>query len=115
MAKSKRSTRRRYFGRIRKGFHKKPTISIAILAGLSAPAMQTYGATKSNGFMGNNGGLATLSRVMTGVNPYTGVFSSNDLKYGLVPVVAGAMVHKLASWFGINKMIAQSGIPFIRI
>jgi hypothetical protein len=54
-----------------------------------------------------------LQSSFTGVS--NGQFNFANLKTGLLPIVAGFAVHKMAGAFGINKAIARARIPFIRI
>lgn len=42
-------------------------------------------------------------------------FRAEYLKQGLLPLGLGLLSHKLATRFGINRAIANAGIPYIRI
>jgi hypothetical protein len=101
--------------KIRRG-HRKPTISLAIVSGLAVPAVTAWGVHKQYG-MGPvvDNGISNFVGSMTGYDINYKAFSLSRLKDGLLPVFLGAGVHKAASWFGINRMLAQAGIPFIRI
>lgn len=44
-----------------------------------------------------------------------GSFNFGSLRTGLMPIVAGFLVHMVAGRIGINRAIARAGIPFIRI
>jgi len=37
------------------------------------------------------------------------------MRLGLMPLAVGVLVHKVAGRLGINRAIASTGIPFIRI
>jgi hypothetical protein len=94
--------------------HRRPgfTLPLAIVAGLSVPAVQMWEA--------RSGGLSAVSRtaskVMTGYDYSTGTFKLSDMSMGLVPVIVGYMVHWLIGGrLGVNRAIARTGIPFIRI
>jgi hypothetical protein len=52
---------------------------------------------------------------LAGYNTWDGTYSTTRMIKGWTPIVAGFLVHKLASKFGINRAIAGAGIPFIRI
>jgi hypothetical protein len=54
-----------------------------------------------------------LTKRMTGYDRTTGKWNFADLAQGWGPVVAGLVVHKLANRFGLNRMIARSGIPLV--
>ena len=107
---------RRYFTR-RRSSSRSMTVSIAVLAGLASPIGRTVSHAMTNGITGEEGAIAEISRIMTGFNPYSSTVGWQPwrMKYGLLPVVAGIAVHKLASILGINKAIARSGIPLLRI
>lgn len=106
--------RRRYLPAIRRrrGGHKKPTMSLAVLAGLSVPMVSAYQVGQASGA---KAGLQRLAQITTGIDPINGQFMPTNLRYGLLPILAGAAVHKTASWLGVNRAIASSGIPFVRI
>lgn len=100
-------------GRRRAGF----TLPLAVVAGFASPVSRTWGHFRSNGLTGEEGAVAEFSRTMIGINPYANPvqFESWRLRYGLYPVVLGLLVHKVASWVGINRMIAQAHVPVVRI
>jgi len=102
-------------GRGHGGGNHKPTISVAILAGLASPVVRTVSHGMEHGITGPEGAVDELTRTMTGFSPYTGKFEGWRMKYGLLPVVAGVMVHKIAGMLGLNRAIARAGIPLIRI
>ncbi len=113
MAKTKVRTRRRYFSRARMPRGKrKPTISLAIMGGMSVPVIQAVNVYKYAGVVN---ALSNFTQNMTGFVPTTGEFHVEYIKKGLLPVMGGALIHKVASMVGLNRMIAQAGVPFIRI
>lgn len=105
------------FTRVKK-HHKKPamTLSLAVLAGLAPTAAFAYEGFKLGG---SEGGISEAAhRVtmrMTGYEWKGNIWYPGQLAMGLGPVLLGAGVHKLANRFGINRMIANAGIPVIRI
>lgn len=90
---------------------KKMTIPIAVVAGM-IPGLWRVGGKWSQGFgtMANEAG-----RVYLGYDSWTGQWNMGSLKFGLAPLIGGFVVHKIASIVGINKMIARTGIPLIRL
>ena len=112
MAKTRARARRRYFGKVRKSFRKKPTVSVAILAGFAAPVSDAYATYKYSGL---ENAVSNFSAAMTGYQTTTHKFVAAELKRGLLPVMTGALIHKAATMLGINRMISSAGIPFIRI
>ena len=71
-------------------------------------------------YWGKQGGLQAISQKIPsrlfGYEPSTGKFTTANLRLGLYPIVAGFLVHKvIGGMLGINRMLARSGVPFIRI
>ncbi len=50
-----------------------------------------------------------------GLDVADGKFKSVSLRHGLYPLLAGMLVHKGANALGLNRAIAKSGLPWIRI
>ncbi len=114
MAKTKAITRYRYRrrknpGRRRGGF----TLPLAVIGGLVPAGVDVLAAFKIGGAQT---ALEHVSLCTTGYDPADNVwkpdFAARKL-YG--PLLLGTIVHKLASKLGINRMIARSGIPVVRI
>lgn len=103
MAKSKENNKRK---------SKQMTIPIAVVAGFSIPAAKAWEGFKGSGI---SGAVAMLSRGFTGYAPWAGTWDYRDLKMGLLPVIVGMAVHKVASALGINRALASTGIPLVRI
>ena len=120
--KVKKVARRRY-SRKRKRRSGGMTIPLAPLAGLAAGlgsgSSWSGGASVISRLM--EGNIADAAKIAcyhyTGVDPYTGQFSIDGLKTGVLPLVAGALVHKFVggSPLNINRMLAAARVPFIRI
>ena len=98
----------------KKGTHKKAgmTIPLAVVAGLGVPAIKVWEA--------RTGGPANMVRqlgmALTGYDFYNGGFYAVNLKNGLLPIVAGMAVHKyIGGTLGVNRMLANSGVPLIRL
>jgi hypothetical protein len=66
-----------------------------------------------------SGGIASASNDLlanvTGYDARSKSWSFALLAKGMGPVLAGVMVHKLAGKLGINRALARSGVPFLRI
>lgn len=107
--------RRRRFVKARKA--RKFTLPLAVVAGMVSPIGRAYEHYKMAGLTGQQGAIGAFSRSMTGINPYDQIpqFHASDLRYGLLPLFAGVAVHKVAGMIGINRLIAQAGIPVVRI
>lgn len=52
---------------------------------------------------------------LTGYDPATQQWNAAHLVHGAVPIGLGIIGHKLASKLGVNRALAQAGIPFIRL
>jgi len=106
----------RYRNRPTKKHHRRPgfTLPLAVVAGFASPVGRA-GSQFIN--VGWQAGVSEISKSMIGIDPYANPikFDWTYLRYGLVPIALGVGVHKLAGMFGLNRMIARAGIPFIRI
>jgi hypothetical protein len=89
-----------------------PTISLGVIAGLAPLAITSVEAFQQ---MGLRGVPHNVVMKLTGYDYWENKFSSTQLMQGVGPIFAGYGAHWLASKLGINRMIARSGIPFIRI
>jgi hypothetical protein len=97
----------------------KMTFPLAVIAGFVPGASLVAGKFKAGGL---EYGAAEASRVFLGYAS-TNKFGYNDpigfhpylLKYGMYPILAGFLIHKLANKLGINGAIARAGIPFVRV
>lgn len=106
-------TRRRYSFKHRTSHSKRMTVPIAVALGFSPLLGNAYNQVKSYGW--SNG----LRNSVTTLVPYdfnTQKVDFTKLGGGLYPIIAGLLIHKLVgSWFGVNRALARSGIPFIRL
>ena len=59
--------------------------------------------------------LEKTTKWFTGYSLETGKWSWQNLKLGLFPILIGVFGHKVASKLGVNKAIASTGMPWIRI
>ncbi|GAI69904.1 unnamed protein product [marine sediment metagenome] len=105
----RRNPARRRAGRKRGGL----TLPLAVIGGFVPALCDLRAAYKFGGFPC---ALEHVSLCTTGYDPYDGKwkpgFAAEKL-YG--PLFLGVVVHKLAGRLGINRLIAQTGIPFFRI
>jgi hypothetical protein len=89
------------------------TIPLAVVGGLVPMGADLVSAYKAGGVEAT---LGHVSLCTTGYDPadnkWKPMFAVEKL-YG--PLLLGTMVHKLASKLGVNRAIAKSGIPFVRI
>lgn len=88
------------------------TIPLAVVAGFVPLTLSVYNA-RADGVVGMG---ATLSKRLTGYDPLTAKWNIGDMKCGTFSIALGMLVHWLVgSKLGVNRMIARTGIPFVRI
>lgn len=88
------------------------TISLGIFGGLMPTFVSGINGYKARGI---TGGIAVPTKRLIGYNIESARFEPSELKAGLLPLMIGIGAHKLASRLGVNKMLAQAGIPIFRI
>jgi len=100
----------------RKHFTRQTTVSLGIILGLAPGVVNVFNTTQKYGI---NEGMRYATQIYTGYNPADGSFhiagSASHTRDGLMPLLAGFGLHVAAQKFGINRMIARAGIPFVRI
>lgn len=96
-------------------FRKKPafTLPLSIVGGLAVPVGKLW--TDWRAYKDINVTTREVGQFFTGYDYTTGQFNFASMRFGLMPVMLGALVHKLANRVGVNGMIARAGIPFIRL
>ena len=106
----------------KKKVHKKRqmTISLSIIAGLLPVGGKLLEHFQNPSLHGQSNGLSAMgvegSRILTGIDPRTGQFNMGWLWLGLFPMIGGVLVHKfIGGKLGLNKAIAGTGLPFIRL
>ena len=104
--------RTRFISMPRRIGKRKMTIPLAVVAGFVPMALHTYDQYKINGVQGAGGAIVAG---ITGYQYKTKNFDFGNLNYGLWPILGGLFVHKLANRLGVNRMLAGSGIPLVRI
>ncbi len=103
MAKKKKNNPRR-----NNGFR----IPVAVVAGIMPTVVKIW---ESRGG-GISGMTREAGRILLGVDFWTGTWDFGFMRYGLLPLVGGIVVHKVVGgWLGVNRAIARSGLPIIRI
>jgi len=75
-------------------------------AGASISDFQQYGL---------KGATTMISRRYIGFDPQSGIFKPSLMWGGTFPLVLGLIVHKVAGMMGVNRALANAGIPFLRI
>lgn len=89
------------------------TLPVAVIAGMAPIALHTMNGYKSGGI---SGALNDLSAYTTGYVPADNQWKAAHLIEGMGPVVAGILVHKyIGGKLGVNRMLANAGVPLVRI
>jgi len=89
------------------------TVPIAVLAGLAPGVARSIEGFKKDGFRGAS---YRLCNDFTGYDAYNTAWNASELKYGLLPLVAGFAVHWLVGGkLGVNRALGRANVPFIRL
>jgi len=101
----------RYF---RKSYRKKMTIPIAPVMGLVGTVMGN-GALYNEIISGNmDGAYKWLRFNLTGIDG-NGKFNVMSLVQNWSPTIAGVGVHIAANKLGLNRMLANAKVPYVRV
>ncbi len=91
------------------------TVPLAVVAGFAPLALGEFGAVK-RALEGDTAGAAQQAVIYaTGYNLDTKSFHWPTFAGSYGPILAGMVVHKLAGRMGINRALANAGVPFVRI
>ena len=92
---------------------RKLTIPLAVIGGLAASPSLRFAV--QNTLSGNfNGALTNLGQ-MVGFDSQ-GTFTVQRLIANVGPIAVGLLIHKfIGGRLGLNRMLGQSGIPFVRL
>lgn len=103
--------RRRRFSFRRSGYRAKPkmTIPLSIVAGFVPVVVGVWNRRSSGQAVSDY-----LQSSFTGIGS-DGKFNFANLKGGLMPIIAGFAVHKVASVIGINKALGRARVPLLRV
>ena len=94
------------------GGRAKFNIPLAVVAGFIPLGVSLWNAKDGGG----TAIMDTLSKRMTGYSPSTAKWNPADMKCGTFSILGGFLVHWLVgSKLGVNRMLARSGVPLIRI
>ena len=96
----------------KRGRRAKPTVSLAVLGGF-APVLYEAAPRFMKGDA--KGGIDSFVGHFTGYSPIQKNFAASRMSMGLGSVMLGMVVHKAANILGINRLIARSKIPFVRL
>ncbi len=107
-------TRRVFVTRRRARSKSKISIPLALVAGVAVPIIEVVSHIKYGAY-GQNGYMDVAQRIFTGSSPAYPGFNTFWFKWSYFPILAGFAAHWIAGKTGINRAIARSGLPMIRI
>ena len=88
------------------------TIPLAVVAGIVPTGIKVYEARGG----GVSGMAREAGRILTGWDFWNGQWVPGAMRYGLGPMLGGVAVHWLVGQkLGVNRLIARSGLPVLRI
>lgn len=113
--KKRTSSVRKKGGNKRMG--RKLTIPLALVGGLAAGTAVAIDRVMKGNIIGALDDVAFKYAGVAGVQGGNPHFVMEGLKQGLVPLIIGALIHKFVGGapLNVNRVLASSGIPFIRI
>lgn len=88
------------------------TVSLAVIGGL-VPAFMNAKAYYDN--EGWSGVPEALAQSFTGYSPREKKFKLTFLNRGLIPLGAALLLRKVMGKLGVNRALANSGIPLLRV
>lgn len=89
------------------------TLPIGIIAGLLPGVTRTFATFQASGAQrASSEALAIYS----GYDPMTRQWSIGNMSFGLLPLFAGLALHRfVGGGLGVNRILARSKVPFLRI
>lgn len=94
---------------------KKTTIPMSIVAGFAPLGMQMLRAGKL-AMAGKTDEAARIATIYgAGYDLEHRRISWSHLMYSYSPIIIGGLMHKMANKMGVNRALAQTGIPFVRV
>jgi len=96
----------------RKGRKSRKSSKMTLPVALVAPILFVGYENASLAMTGREGALQAMANI-TGID--NGHLNMNRLALTYGPVVAGAIIHKGAGYFGVNKALGRAKVPFLRV
>jgi hypothetical protein len=91
------------------------TLPLAVIAGFAPLGIGLFGAVR-RGMAGDTAGMAQEVTIRTtGYNTDDGHWHGGVFMQSYGPILAGLLVHKLASKLGVNRALSGAKVPFLRI
>jgi len=89
----------------------KMTVPVAMVAPVMMPVAEGLGMALGGD---TKGGMRLITAKFTGLQA-DGTFNSAYLMNTYMPILAGVIVHKAASRFGLNAALGRAKIPLLRV
>jgi len=110
VVKRRRSSHNTHRGR---SVARKTVVPVGIIAGMLPGVARSFKVFQSSGA---EAGANEFMAVFSGYDVATRTWSLDNARFGLFPLFAGLALHKIVGgMFGINRLLAQSKIPLLRI
>lgn len=87
-------------------------LPVAVLAGFVPLVLAAKDGYQYNGWSGVG---KRVSLGLTGYNPEDRNWYPAEMLKVTGPIVAGIVAHKVAGRLGINRALANAGVPFLRV
>jgi len=123
MPRARKNSRRRTVTRYaRRGYRrvKKMTLPIALIAGTIPGLSRLWTHFQNPSLHAQPNGFAAMGveagRIYLGLDTRNGKFNVGWMSFGTGPILLGGIVHKfIGGTLGVNRMLARTGIPLLRL
>ena len=92
---------------------RKTVVPIGVIAGMLPGVARSFATFQSQGAQA---GANEFMAIYSGFDVNTRRFSVDNMRYGLVPLLAGLALSRIVGgMLGVNRILARSRIPLLRI
>jgi hypothetical protein len=89
------------------------TLPLAVVGGCLPLGVRAYNGFRGNGIVGLSDGITSG---LTGYSVFSKRFEMAALSEGLLPILAGILVHKFVGGkLGVNRALGAAKVPLFRI
>jgi hypothetical protein len=88
------------------------TLPLTVILGFTPLIAKGVMEVKANGW---GVGLGNTVPALIPYNPNTAKMDFSQLHWGFWPIIGGVLVHKLAGYLGINRMLSRMNVPLLRV
>lgn len=110
-SKSSRKTSKGGSGRMAK---RSLTVPIALVGGVLAGVVPAVNIARTGDY---TGAMDFFIAAYTGFSMEQGNFNAERLRWGLLPLIGGALIHKFVGGrpLNVNRALGRAGVPILRI